>query len=184
MRLESSLDCIADLSPEDLAKFRMDLDPKWIEAALQATGTATIRKRRLPAEQVVWLVIGMALFRNRGIADVANSLDLALPSRNARATAARSSVAQARDRLGQEPMEWLFVRSAEKWAHASADRERWRELALYAVDGTTLRVPDSDENREHFGLASGGSKRGDSAYPLVRLVAVMAVVAVVAAPLL
>jgi hypothetical protein len=38
----------------------------------------------------------------------------------------------------------------------------------------TMRVPDSDENREHFGLASGGN-RGASGYPLVRLVAVMAV---------
>ena len=41
------------------------------------------------------------------------------------------------------------------WAHASAVRHRWRGLALYAVDGTTLRVPDSDENREHFGRPCG-----------------------------
>ncbi len=42
----------------------------WIEAALAATGTATVRRRRLPAPQVIWLVIGMALFRERPIADV------------------------------------------------------------------------------------------------------------------
>jgi hypothetical protein len=29
--------------------------------------TATVRSRRLPAERVVWLAIGMALFRNRSI---------------------------------------------------------------------------------------------------------------------
>jgi hypothetical protein len=40
---------------------------------------ATVRSRRLPAEQVVWLVIGMALFRNRSIQDIVNKLDLALP---------------------------------------------------------------------------------------------------------
>ncbi len=45
---------------------------------------------------------------------------------------------------------------------------------MFALDGTTLRVADSDENREHFGLASGGH-RGESGYPLVRLVALMAV---------
>jgi hypothetical protein len=170
----SPLDCLAGLpQPEDLSQFRKDIDPEWVEEALQATGTATIRKRRLPAVQVIWLVIGMALFRNRGIAAVANSLDLALPSGNGRATAAPSSVSQARDRLGQEPVAWLFVRSADEWAHGSAGRDRWRGLSLYGVDGTTLRVSDSDENREHFGLASGG-KRGNSGYPLVRLVAVMA----------
>ena len=34
---------------------------------MQATGTVTIWKRRLPAIQVIWLVIGMALFRNQAI---------------------------------------------------------------------------------------------------------------------
>jgi hypothetical protein len=176
MRLKSSLTCIAALpEPEDLSRLQADINPEWIEAALQATGTATLRKRRLPAAQVVWLVIGMALFRNRSITEVASSLDLALPTPTGGPTAARSAVSKARSRLGEEPLAWLFSRCAHEWAHASADRDRWRDLSLYAVDGMTLRVPDSDENREHFGLASAGSKRGDSGYPLVRLVAVMAV---------
>ncbi|MBW2279091.1 MAG: IS4 family transposase, partial [Deltaproteobacteria bacterium] len=173
MRLENSLGCVAELSPDELASFRADLDPQWIEAALQATGTATLRKRRLPAEQVVWLVIGMALFRNKAITEVASSLDIALPTPTGEPTAARSAVSEARGRLGEEPLAWLFGRCAKEWAHASADRQRWRGLALYAVDGTTMRVPDTDENREHFGLASG--KRGNSGYPLMRLVAVTAV---------
>jgi hypothetical protein len=42
-------------SGEFLPKFIASLDPDWIEAALVATGTATIRRRRLPSEQVVWL---------------------------------------------------------------------------------------------------------------------------------
>jgi len=46
-------------------------------------------------------------------------------------------------------------------------------LSLYGVDGTTLRVWDSEENRDHFGLPSGGL-RGDAAYPQVRLVALAA----------
>jgi len=45
---------------------------------------------------------------------------------------------------------------------------------LFAVDGTRLRVADSDQNREHFGLASGGH-RGDSGYPLVRMATLIAV---------
>jgi len=43
---------------EDL---RRGIDPEWIRHALQVTGTATVRSRRVPAEQVVWLIIGMAL---------------------------------------------------------------------------------------------------------------------------
>ena len=61
----------AAVSPDPLEDLRRNIDPEWVVQALEATGTATVRSRRLPAEQVVWLVIGMALFRNRSIHDVA-----------------------------------------------------------------------------------------------------------------
>lgn len=157
---------------DSLTVFQTHLDPEWIEEALTATGTATLRKRRLPAEQVLWLVLGMATMRDRPIDEVASKLDLVLPGR-ADKPLAKSSIVAARKRLGEEPVRWLFERCAKQWAHASAADHAWRGLSLYAVDGTTLRVPDSDVNREHFGLASG--PRADSAYPMVRLVAVMAV---------
>ena len=61
-RLSSSLECICALpQPDDWSQLHKDLDPEWIESALNATGTATLRTRRLPADQVVWLLIGMAL---------------------------------------------------------------------------------------------------------------------------
>lgn len=69
-------------------------------------------------------------------------------------------------------MEWLFTVSASHWAHDSARRHPWRGLALYGVDGTTLRVPDSPDNAATFGYSSGA--RGQSGYPLVRAVALMA----------
>jgi len=169
----------ASLTPGSYSNFRARLDPLWIEEALAATGTATLRKRRLPAEQVVWLVIGMALVRDRPITDVVRQLDLALPAADGMRTVASSSIAQARARLGAEPMEWLFERTGTQWADASADRDRWRGLALYGVDATTIRVPDSDENRAHFGSQStnrdlDGNDRGLSGYPIVKMVTVMA----------
>jgi hypothetical protein len=87
---------------------------------------------------------------------------------------ARSAIAQARKRLGDEPMEHLFATLADRWAHESAARHRWRGLSLYGADGTTLRVPDSKENWDAFGGQPGNGERAGSAYPLVRLVAVMA----------
>ena len=155
---------------ESLKTFREHIPQAWIEEALAATGTATLRRRRLPADQVVWLVIGMAMMRDRPIIDVVSKLDLVLPNREGSAIC-KGAVGEARKRVGHEPMAWLFERCARKWAHESAARHQWRGLSLYGADGTTLRAPDSDENREHFGLASGS--RGDSAYPLVRVVALM-----------
>jgi hypothetical protein len=159
-------------SGELLPKFVGSLDPDWIEEALAATGTATIRRRRLPAEQVVWLVIGMCLFRDLSMRELVSTLDLALPgSRGIRV--APSSIVQARERLGDEPLRWLFERTASTWAHTSARTHAWRGLAVYGADGTTVRVPDSDENRAHFG---GQDTRWDSTsgYPLVRMVTLMA----------
>ena len=80
---------------------------------------------------------------------------------------------QARARLGPSPLRWLFEKSAELWAKRSADRLRWRGLAVYGVDGTTVRVPDSPENRETFGEQGAGGERGVSGYPLVRVVTLM-----------
>jgi hypothetical protein len=68
-------------------------------------------------------------------------------------------------------MRRLFDRTSEKWAHESARLLAWRGLALYGVDGTTARVPDSPENREHFGGQRG--PQGDSAYPVARVVTLM-----------
>jgi hypothetical protein len=170
MRLAASVAAVASFAPEQFEDLRRNIDGEWIEEALEATGTATIRRRRLPASQVIWLVIGMALFRNRPIHDVVAKLNLALPGRTP--TVAASSVAEARSRLGEEPMQWLFTRCAEQWAHASASTHRWQGLALYGVDGTTLRVADSDANRAYFGGSTGA--RGESGYPLLRAAGLMA----------
>lgn len=156
-------------------KVRASIDPLWIWEALLASGTASIRRRRLPADQVIWLVLGIALERNRPIDEVVRTLGLALPSgQRATAGVAKSSIAQARVRLGDEPMQWLFDICAEHWALASAGKHRWRGLHLFGMDGTTLRVPDSEENREHFGSQNAGGERGLSGYPLVRMVTLMA----------
>lgn len=171
MNLAQSIASIAAFGkPSEFEDLRRNIDAEWIEQALRATGTATLRRRRLPAEQVVWLVIGMALFRNRSVHDIVSKLDLVLPG--VTPTVVPSAVADARARLGSEPMEWLFTRTADEWAHTSARRNEWHGLAIYGVDGTTLRVPDSDENRQTFGVSL--AYRGESAYPLIRMAALMA----------
>jgi hypothetical protein len=153
-------------------RLRKSLNPDWIDQALAATGTATVRRRRLPAEQVIWLVLGMALYRQLPIDDLVERLELVLPG-TGKARVAKSAVAQARARLGDEPLKWLFERCSSKWGHDSARRHAWRGLALYGVDGTTIRLPDSKENREHFG-SQRGREQTLSGYPLARLVTLMA----------
>ena len=67
---------------------------EWIEQALHYSGKASIRRRRLPAEQVVWLVIALAMYRHLSIKEILDDLDLA-PDLNDRCVAS-SGVSQAK----------------------------------------------------------------------------------------
>jgi len=159
---------------QSIEAFADALDLEWVRRVLQITGTATVRRRKLLAEYVVWLVIGMGLFRDRSIPEVVRHLSLVVPdpkepSRAATVTA--SAIVQARDRLGPEPIALLFNETAEKWASTSADKYRWRSLRVYGIDGSTLRVPDTPENDAAFSRPTSG--RGGAAYPQARIVTLM-----------
>ncbi|MEQ1858275.1 MAG: IS4 family transposase [Longimicrobiales bacterium] len=169
MRLSTALECVGEIPrPENLDCFVARLDKAWITRALAARGGAAMRRRRLPAEQVVWIVIGMALLRNRSIPDVVDTLDLALPGEK---LVTPQAIVGARDRLGEAPIEWLFRTSAAHWVQEDAAAHRWRGLQVCGVDGTTLRVAASDANRRHFGTPRNGGSEG--AYPQVRVVALL-----------
>ncbi len=163
--------------PTSFERFGRQLDVEWIELALNESGTASVRRRKIPAQLVVWLVIGMALFRDRSIQEVVSHLGLVLPTQKGQKqtggkTVAPSAIPQGRYRVGSEPLRIVFARTAQQWALAAADAHRWRGLALYGVDGVTLRVPDTPENEQAFGRP--GSNRGQAGYPQVRIVGLMA----------
>lgn len=159
---------LANESPKgfDWNRLGEHLPAEWVEAALIEQGKASIRHRRLPAQQVVWLVIGLALYRHRSIAQVLAELDLALPN-DASPFVTNGAVTKARSRLGCEPVEWLFRKSAKAWSDQDKDSYLFNGLALLAMDGTSLRTPDSAANRAHFG-AQRYAKGTVASYPQVR----------------
>lgn len=172
MDLGQRLEAVGDHArSESFEVFRQHLDPAWIETALKTTGTLSLRRRRLPAESAVWTVIGMALLRDRSIQEVVAHLGLALPVEDTPSSVTGSAIIQARDRLGTEPLAALFTLIADHWVDRSADEHRWRGLRVYGVDGTTLRIPDTQKNEKAFGRPKTG--RGRSGYPQLRLVALM-----------
>jgi hypothetical protein len=165
----------ASIAPDTgIEVFARELDLDWVRRVLDSTQVASIRRRKLPAEYVVWLVVGMGLFRDHSIEGVVRHLNLVLPDTDkagGRGRVTGSAIVQARSRLGAEPLALLFADTANHWATASADKHRWRGLAVYGVDGSTLRIPDTEENEATFGRP--GSSRGQAAYPQVRVVALM-----------
>jgi len=157
----------------DWARLGQHLPYEWIEQAVDYTGKASIRKRRLPAEQVVWLVIALALYRHQSIAEVVDDLDLALPDLQA-PFVSKSAIAQARQRVGAEPLKFLFQTSSRAWTQQDRKQYLFKGLSLFAMDGTTLKTTDTPEHRAHFGAQVYPSGRVSS-YPQVRGVTLTAV---------
>src|SRR5271155_1025430 len=172
------MDLAADLEatlavriPDAVSTLAEALPDRVIEQALASIKQEPIRRRALPAEVVIWLVIGMALLRERCIQAVVSHLRLVAAGPR---TISSSAIVQARDRLGEQPMAALFAYTADAWALSSANADPWRALALFAVDGTTLRVADTAENEEAFGRPGTDPGRGKAGYPQVRLVGLTA----------
>jgi len=133
---------------------------------------ATIRRRRLPADQVLWLVLGMALFRDEPVHEVARRLNICAQGLASDHLLARSGVTEARKRLGADPVEWLFRKTGTQWGAERYDDDAWHDLQVFAVDGALLRTPDTPELRDHFGSGNTPSER-QTPFPMLRLVALM-----------
>ena len=86
----------------NFAALSQHIDPQWIAQALAATGKASVRRRKLPAEQVLWLVIALAMYRHQSIAQIVAELDLVLPD-EVNPGIASSAVPQPPPRPGQQP---------------------------------------------------------------------------------
>lgn len=156
----------------DLSTFTQNIPIEWVASALDLSSQATIRRRRLPADQVLWLVLGMALFRDEPVHEVARRLNICAQGLASDHLLARSGVTEARKRLGADPVEWLFRKTGAQWGAERYDDDAWHDLQVFAVDGALLRTPDTPELREHFGSGNTPSER-QTPFPMLRLVALM-----------
>ncbi|MFC3458834.1 IS4 family transposase [Massilia haematophila] len=170
MALQLDLDYAAELAPHEFERFASLIDPAWIDEALQQTRTVSLRRRRLPAERMVWLVIGLALFRNEPIWHIVQQLDLAEgPTPSAPVP---SAAVAGRERLGEAPMAWLFERLASCWGStAIPEQGLFHGLRSYAVDDVVWSLPDTPANGEKFGRGSNAHCKG--AWPQLRAVCLM-----------
>lgn len=146
------------------------LPQAWVSEALRSSGVRTRRRRRLPCEMTVWLIILLAIFRRHSYLNLLEMLsggwwaDAHWPGR---APPCSSALSKARDRVGIEPLAHLYRRSASAWVECAGSL--WfHGRRVTALDGFTLKTWDSDENRAYFGVP--GASRGTSAFPQVRVV--------------
>ena len=147
--------------------------PATIDTVLEETDRIEQRTRLLPSRLVVYYVLAMALYASEGYRELyrllvegLRSLDPSLPI----VVPQKSAFSKARERVGSAPLRRLFEETALPMATPSTPGAWYRRWRLMSLDGSTLEVPDTPANDEHFGRprASRGEK---SAYPRLRWVA-------------
>lgn len=164
--LESTLTQTLQNTPGDvLGELEQLIDNEWITQALAASGKASIRRRKLPAEHAIWLVIGLSLYRHLPMWQVVQQLSLSLDEQ---ALPAPSVSVQARQRLGCDPLEQLFGLLAGAWSRPGSSE---RGLRVLAVDGVVWAAPDTPENRAALG--SCATQHGPLPWPQVRAVCLL-----------
>ncbi len=66
--------------PLSLSHSPTSFPSEFITTLLCEECVATLRRRRMPMERLVWAIIGIAIFRNIPMAQLVNQLDILLPS--------------------------------------------------------------------------------------------------------
>lgn len=139
------------------------ITPERIRQALEATGRINARACWLTHEIMLWVVVAMGLLTHLPIRQVFRH---ARRMRLGEAAPERSSLCEARQRLGVEPVRHLHESLVRPLATPDTPGAFYRGLRWMGMDGTVLDVPDSEANAAEFQRASGG--RGDGAFPQVR----------------
>lgn len=168
MQLSTALSLVNSNNVTEFHNLSEILSPEIITAGLKEHGISTIRKRKLPMENMVWAVIGMALFRKFPMRQMLNQLDIILPS--GIPYVASSAVTQARKKLGSKVIETVFQQTQQQW-NKDTNHGQWCGLNLLGVDGVVWRAPDTEENNDEF--AKTGTQYGKASYPQIRMVCQM-----------
>jgi hypothetical protein len=143
-----------------------------VDQVLTETGRQSKRQRQLPARVMVYYVLALALYMEVSYGEVLRCLVeglewLGSPIHRLRRSA-RSSISQARQRLGSEPLKRLYETEVGPIAVEKTRGAWYRQWKLVSLDGSSLDVADTAENEAAFGRPAVG--RGKSGFPQLRFV--------------
>src|SRR3712207_797624 len=148
--------------------------PARVRQVLAETGKASERERDLPAPVMVYYAIALALYMGSGTREVLRCLLEGLRwlwGAEAVKIAGKSGISQARSRLGEAPLRRLYEELVQPIATRASKGAWYRGWRLASLDGSCLDVADTEANHAEFGVP--GSSRGETAFPQLRLVALV-----------
>lgn len=147
-----------------------------VEAVIDATGTRERRRRRLPTHLVVTLVVAMGLWASESMRHVlaevvAGWREVTTSDQTGWRLPSTAAIVQARQRVGARLLREVFQAVARPIATVQTPGAFLGGLRMMAIDGTTIDVADTPENDRAFGRPT--TKRGDGAFPQVRVLALI-----------
>jgi len=146
-----------------------------IERIVLETGRSSKRQRSLPAHVVMYYVIAMALFMEASYREVLRCLlegiRWLVGDNTDIAVAVKSSISEARTKLGWEPVKKLHDEVVVPIATRKTKGAYYRDWQLISLDGSTFDVADTKDNVQEFGRPA--ASRGSSAYPQIRFVSLV-----------
>jgi Insertion element 4 transposase N-terminal/Transposase DDE domain len=139
-----------------------------VEQALSQSGRAEQRACTLSHRTMLWIVLAMGVLTHLPIRQVFKHARRLVGGAK---TPGRSSLCEARRRLGVEPIRRVFEQVVRPLATPTTPGAFYRGLRLIGIDGTVQDVPDTPANELRFGRSTGG--RGDAAFPQLRKVSLV-----------
>lgn len=134
-----------------------------VKEMLEQCGGSGAKCRRLPAWFMVWFVITLGLFCRDSYRQVFRWLQ---PYRR-KGTPPRSTLCEARRRLGVAPLRRLYETVVELLGTPHTPGAFYQGMRLMALDGFVVDVADTEKNDRAFGRP--GSGRAPGAFPQVRV---------------
>jgi hypothetical protein len=164
--------CLSDHISLGLIARTFPLDQ--VRQVLAETGKASERERDLPAQVMVYYAVALALYMGAGTREVLRCLLEGLRwlwGAEVVRVAGKSGISQARTRLGAAPLRCLYEQVVHPVATHTTKGVWYRTWRLVSLDGSCLDVADTEENRS--AIERPGAGRGESAFPQLRLVALV-----------
>ena len=145
-----------------------------IDEAISETNSQEKRNRLLPTHLIIALVIALSWWSKDSVVDVLKNLVEGLsaswiPQGMKWKTPSKSSISEARQRVGCAVMTRLFEKLAGPMARMETPSAFLKGLRWMAIDGTVFDIPDTEENSRVFGYP-GSRKETKAAFPKARLV--------------
>ena len=144
-----------------------------IKKILNTCEFGKMRDRDLPLPVVVFFNIALCLFPDVGYQNLQLWLFAGLSwlTNTPYKHCAKSAFSYARTKLRAEPMKKIFQELCHPINSKNLKGTYWKKWHLIAMDGSSLSLQDTKENRETFSAPS--NQHGEGAWPMMRVAALV-----------